>query len=113
MFQYVPQDILPRLVDLTPYTLVVLRKGENYHNDNAIEVIQSLHLPYLFRQRDEGILVLTFPIMDQTELAAIAIYNTQSKQEVSEWLEDDPAVKDGIFTYEVVAGLGLKGDMLP
>jgi uncharacterized protein YciI len=113
MFQFVPQEILPRLADLSPYTLVVLRKGDCYHDDNAMEIIQGKHLPYVFEQRDRGDMILTFPIMDNTDLAAIAIYNTQSKHDVRDWMEQDPAVQAGIFSYEIVSGVGLKGDTLP
>ncbi|HRO44061.1 MAG TPA: hypothetical protein PL009_14595 [Flavipsychrobacter sp.] len=112
MFQYVPPELLPHLADLSPYILVVLKKGPRYHDDNAIEIIQSQHLPYVFKQREEGLVILTFRVMDDTELAAIAIYDTPSQHEVKEWMEEDPAVKANIFVYEIVSGVGMKGDAL-
>ncbi len=112
MFQYVPQELLPRLVDLTPFVLVVLRKGPHHGEDKAIEIIQGEHLPYIFKLRDDGFMLLSFSIMDTTDIAAISIFNTQSKAEVKDWLEGDPAVQQGIFTYEILSGMGMKGDTL-
>ena len=113
MSSCVPQELLPKLASLSPYTLVVLRKGPNYENEDTTGIIQAEHLPYVFKQREEGHMVLTFPIQDQTELAAIGIYNTLDKELVKSLTVEDPAVKAGVFTYEIVSGVGLKGDILP
>ena len=110
---FVPADILSRLATIKPYVLVVLFKGENYDHPDTPRIRQSEHLPHIFRQRDQGIMVLTMPVNDSTSrMAAIAIYSGISKEDVIKYTREDPAVKAGIFTYEVVTSMGLPGDTL-
>src|SRR6185369_3085505 len=98
-FEFVPEQIVPKLAKLKPYVLLILKKGENYGFSDTPRIIQSEHLPYVFKQREEdGIMVLTMPIIDNTtEFTAIAIYNTTDKEKVRELVEKDPAVMAGIF----------------
>jgi len=57
---------------------------------------------------------LTMPVMDnETNLAAVAIYNTKDKEEVKRLMDNDPAIMAGVFNYEIVTGMGLPGDKLP
>jgi hypothetical protein len=54
------------------------------------------------------------PVMDNnSEIAAVAIYNTTDKDEVKRLMDNDPAISAGVFKYEVVTGMGLPGDKLP
>ncbi|MBO9205089.1 MULTISPECIES: YciI family protein [Niastella] len=113
-FQFVSPEIMTKLASIKPYTLVVLMKGENYGLSDTPRIIQSEHLPYVFEQRRDNHMVLTMPIKDNdSNLAAIAIYNTIDKEEVKRLMDKDPAIEAGIFEYEIVTGLGLPGDKLP
>ncbi|HEX9511456.1 MAG TPA: YciI family protein [Puia sp.] len=111
--EFVPQELLPQLAKIRPYVLLLLTKGANYGRPDTRRIIQSEHLPYTFQQRAEGILALTMPVNDDTRIAAIGIYAGRSKEEVKKLVEDDPAVKAGIFEYEIVNSMGLQGDVLP
>lgn len=112
MFQFVPLELLPLLTDLSPYSLVVLRKGSNYDQDDTVEIIQSKHLPYLFRLREKGIVLLSFTVLGDGDIRAIAIYDLQNRQEIEEHIQGDPAIQACIFNYEILGGLGIKGDTL-
>jgi uncharacterized protein YciI len=114
IFQFVAPDIMAKLATIKAYVLVVLTKGENYGLSDSPRIIQSEHLPYVFSQRENNSMVLTMPVMDNdSSLAAVAIYNTTSKEQVKALMEKDPAVKAGVFNYEIVTGMGLPGDKLP
>jgi len=69
-------------------------------------------LPYTFKLRDEGKLLLTMPIYDATPIAAIGIYASTDKAEVEAMVKQDPAIIKGIFTYQLLTGMGLKSDTL-
>ena len=113
-FQFVSPEIMSKLANLKPYTLAVLTKGENYGFSDTPRIIQSEHLPYVFQQRSDNQMVLTMPIKDNdSNLAAIAIYNTTDKEEVKRLLDKDPAIMAGVFDYEIVTGIGFPGDKLP
>jgi len=102
------------LAKLKPYVLLLLTKGPHYFDADARRILQSGHLPYTFQQRDEGVMVLTMPIYDDnTQLAAVGIYSGLTKEEVKARVDDDPAIKAGLFEYEIVHSMGLQGDMLP
>jgi uncharacterized protein YciI len=111
--EFVPQELLPQLARIRPYILLLLTKGPNYELPDTRRIIQSEHLPYTFQQRKEGILALTMPVNDNTRIAAIGIYTGLSKEAVTARVENDPAVKAGIFEYEIVNAMGMQGDVLP
>jgi hypothetical protein len=112
--EFVPPEFLPRLAKIRPYVLVLLTKGASYFDPDSRRILQSGHLPYSFKQRDEGVLVLTMPVYeDNTRIAAVGIYSGLPKEEVQLLMENDPAVKAGIFEFEIVNSMGLQGDFLP
>lgn len=113
-FQFASPEVLTKLASIKPYVLVILTKGENYGLSDTPRIIQSEHLPYIFGQRRDNEMVLTMPVMDnESSLAAVAIYNTTDKGEVKRLMDKDPAIMAGVFTYEIVTGMGLPGDKLP
>ena len=112
MFPFVPHELLPRLSKGKPYSLLLLKKGEKYNSPDAARIIQAEHLPHLFRQQDEGVMCFSIPVMDNTELAGIALYTLTDKEAVKSYAEGDPAVKAGVFTYEIWSCMGLQGDSL-
>lgn len=111
-FEHVPPHVLAQLANRMPYTLLVLYKGENYASPGTQKVIQSEHLPYLFDLREKGIVLLAMPVMDEGSLAAIAVYSSTDKEAVRGYIENDPAVMKGIFTYQLLSAMGIKGDGL-
>lgn len=111
-FEFVPEEVLPKLANIKPYVLLLLTKGENYGINDTPRIIQSEHLPYVFKQREDGIMLLTMPVMDDSNIAAIAVYNTTDKAEVKKLVDKDPAIQAGIFNYEIITALGLPGDNL-
>jgi len=101
-----------QLDKLKPYILVVLSKGENYENEDTPEIIRTQHLPYVFKQKQAGVLSIAMPVRDQTDIAAIGIYNLTDKEQLKGWLDKDPAVIQGVFTYEILNSIGMQGDQL-
>lgn len=96
-FQFVPEDILPKLATIRPYTLLILTKGENYGINDTPRIIQSEHMPHIFKQREDGIMVLTMPVIDDTNITAIAVYNTTDKQEVQKLVDKDPQYRQAFL----------------
>jgi uncharacterized protein YciI len=111
-FEFVPPDLLQKLAGMNRYTLLILTKGENYEHADARKILQSEHLPYTFKLREEGKMLLTMPVHDNTPIAAIGIYALTDKAEVEELAKQDPAVINKILNYELLSAVGLKGDTL-
>lgn len=114
MFQFASPEVLSKLASIKPYVILLLTKGKNYGLSDTPRIIQSEHLPYVLQQREDNIMVLTMPVMDdKTSVAAVAVYNTTDKERVQQLVEKDPAIQAGVFDYEIVMGMGLPGDKLP
>lgn len=112
-FKYVDAQILQQLSNMKPYTLLIFRKGQAYDSAETEKIIQSQHLPYLFTLREKGAVALSLPIMDNTDMLAIAVYTIANKEEVKKLVEKDPAVMAGVFSYELLFCMGMKADTLP
>ncbi len=65
-----------------------------------------------FALRAQGSLAVLCQIADGSAVSGVSIFNA-SAEEVKKLMDEDPAVKEGIFTYELHAGRGFPGDMLP
>jgi hypothetical protein len=65
-----------------------------------------------FELREEGRLAIVCPVTDDSALAGIGIF-TGTPEEVAGLMDDDPAVKAGLFTHEVHPVRGFPGDGLP
>jgi hypothetical protein len=73
-------------------------------------VIQAEHLPYLFRLRDAGDVLLSAPVYGDGSYAGIALYRATDLSEVERLLADDPAIRAGVFVADVMSVLGMPGD---
>ena len=51
-------------------------------------------------------------MIDGTDVKGVGIFST-GEEETRKIMEDDPAVKAGIFTYEIHPYRSFPGDMLP
>jgi uncharacterized protein YciI len=96
------------------YCLRLYKVGPNRDQPpEEADRIQMEHLRYLFQLRAEGIIVINGPIIGDTGLSGMAIFNTTDKEEVKRLADGDPAVRAGRVVYEVYHWYGLPGDCLP
>ncbi len=96
------------------YCLFLYLSGPNRNQSEAeSEKLQQKHLRYLFKLRDDGILILNGPVTDETSLRGIGIFNCTDKEIAKRLLDADPAVKAGRLIYEVYSWFGLPSDKLP
>ncbi|HIH74646.1 MAG TPA: hypothetical protein HA306_05375 [Methanosarcina sp.] len=93
------------------YTIVILKAAQNKGNPETEKIIWE-HVRRNFSLREEGKLAIVCPIDDETEIKGIGIFST-SEEETKKIMDDDPAVKAGIFTYETHPCRSFPGDMLP
>ena len=96
------------------YCIFLYKAGPNRDQPPAeAEKLQMEHLRYLFQLRAEGKLVINGPVLDETDLKGVGIFNTTDVTEVKNLLEGDPAVKVGRLTYEIHPWFSIPGDSLP
>lgn len=93
------------------YSLVLLKAGPNRNKVGAEKIIWE-HGRRNFSLRAEGHLSIVCPVSDGSNLSGIGIFNARV-DEVRMIMEDDPCVKEGIFTYEIHECRSFPGDNLP
>jgi len=93
-----------------PYTIVILRKTPKRNEPNADRIVWE-HGRRNYELRRDGILNIVCPVADESDVAGFGIFSTNA-EETRRIMDEDPAVKAGIFVYEIHSALSLPGDAL-
>ncbi|HEY7343276.1 MAG TPA: hypothetical protein VH591_20560 [Ktedonobacterales bacterium] len=104
-------DMRQMLAATRNYSLVILKVGPHRHDEGAANIIWE-HGHRNFALRAEGVLSIVCPIADGSEVAGVGIFDA-SAEDVRKIMDEDPAVKAGILTYEVHPCRGFPGSSLP
>ncbi|HMV98382.1 MAG TPA: YciI family protein [Anaerolineales bacterium] len=106
--------IQKRIMTGRQYCVRLYKVGPNRSQpQDEVEGIQKEHLRYLWQLRAEGKLLISGPVMDDSDLQGVGIFQSTDKEEVKKLCEGDPAVKAGRLVYEIYSWFGLPGDSLP
>ena len=92
------------------YCIVILKAGPNHSRPGAEKIIWE-HARRNFLLRARGLLPIVCPITYKSDLAGIGIFNADIDLAKS-IMDQDPAVKEGIFVYEAHTCRGFPGDCL-
>jgi hypothetical protein len=93
------------------YTAVLLRATEKAGEPDARKIIWE-HGRRNFALRAEGKLPIVCPTIDESEWAGICIFDV-TPEEAERIMADDPGVKAGLFTYELLPVSGFPNSSLP
>ena len=93
------------------YSLVLLKRAGRYSQPDTPAIIWE-HGRRNLSLREDGLLVVVCPVADDTDLAGIGIFDA-TLEETARIMEDDPAVRAGVLSYEVHPIRGFPGDSLP
>ncbi len=93
------------------YCIMILKAGPKKHEAGAEKIIWE-HGRRNFALRADGVLSLVCPISDGSDVSGIGIFNAPA-EEVKKSMDEDPAVKAGVFVYEVHVCRSFPGDSLP
>ena len=93
------------------YAVLILKKGPRYQMDAGKRVIWE-HGRRNHALRVEGVLSIVCPVLDDSEYAGIGVFNC-SVEEATRLMNDDPAVKANVLTFEIHPSRSFPGDTLP
>ena len=93
------------------YTLMLLKPGPNVKRDDVQKIIWE-HGRNNFKLRAEGLLSIVCPVGHESEIVGIGIFNAD-EDTVHERLKEDPAIREGVFIYELLPVRSFPGDTLP
>jgi len=100
-----------QLATLKEYTLVLLRPTAKRADPGAATLVWE-HGRRNFELRASGVLAIVCPVTGGGDLAGMGIF-AAAPDLTREIMDEDPAVKAGLFTYEVYSVRGFPGDRLP
>jgi uncharacterized protein YciI len=99
---------------LKTYYLVLLKKGENRsQSQEEVMKLQEAHLNNISRLAELGKIVIAGPLLDNSEIRGIFIFDADSQEEVEELCATDPAIKAGRLIAEVHPWMSEPGNCLP
>jgi hypothetical protein len=101
------QDMLAKTKE---YSFVMLKPGPNAATENVRSIIWE-HARRNFSLREDGILSIVAPITVEAPVSGIYIFNA-NPEDIPAIMDEDPAVKAGIFLYEIYPCRSFPGDQL-
>lgn len=110
--QQITDDLMQQMLMQTKtYTLLVLKPGPNAQREDLQQILWE-HGRHNFQLRAEGLLSIVCPVATESDIAGIGIFNTDEAT-VHSLMKDDIAIREGVFTYEVMPVRSFPGDSLP
>ncbi len=93
------------------YSIVILKAGPTKFEPGVEKIIWE-HGRRNFALRAEGLLSIVCPVIDETDVRGVGIFNA-NVEETGKIMDEDPGVKAGIFVYELHSCRSFPGDCLP
>ncbi len=93
------------------YSLMILKAGPKEITPERMQVVWE-HGRRNFELRAKGLLSVVCPVREESDIKGVGIFNVD-KEELKKIMDEDPGVKEGIFTYEILLCKSFPGDMLP
>jgi hypothetical protein len=93
------------------YTVIIMKSTPKRHAPGA-DVTSWEHVRFMFEQRAAGRISIICPFEESGELAAVGVFNA-TVEETRRLMDEDPAIKAGMFTYEAYPARSFPGDSLP
>jgi uncharacterized protein YndB with AHSA1/START domain len=103
--------MLEKLATTKAYTFLLLTQGPNWDHPDHDKIIWE-HGRRNFALREDGVLAIVCPIIDDTARCGIGLFNA-TVEETERIYADDPAVRAGVLTFEVHPVRSFPNDRLP
>lgn len=98
------------LAQTKEYTLVLLKFNAEYNKEVDRQLIWE-HGRRNFGLRAEGLLNIVAPVTVENNLAGVCIFSTDAAK-AEAIMAEDPAVREGVFVYEILPVRSFPGDAL-
>ena len=109
-----PVWIMQKVSTGKPFTLLLLLAGKEAPADKEQSTaLQMGHLAHLFTLEQEGHISIFGPVNNDARLKGIIVFNTTDKELIHKLMGEDPTVREGYFTYELLDWFSIPGQKLP
>ncbi|MGA2874360.1 MAG: hypothetical protein ABSE82_02365 [Nitrososphaerales archaeon] len=110
MIQITDEYMNDMLKTTRPYTVVILRATTKRNEPGADQIVWE-HGRRNFVLRRDGRLCIVCPATDEGNVSGLYIFNTDV-DETRKIMDEDPAVRSGIFRYDIHSVRSFPGDSL-
>lgn len=111
---YTSEVIMQKVAKGKALTLLILFAGDPVPDDDGlVNQMQLAHLAHLFTMEDEGKCCVFGPISNHEELHGVIIFNSTNRDEIHQWMADDPYIKAGHLKYELYDWFTIPGQKIP
>ena len=95
------------------YMLIFIKgdQSEQYSEKQLFDM-QNEHLAHINKMTEAGAVVIAGSFDGDNEKRGILIFDVDTEAEVIKWMQDDPFVKNGRLTYEILPWWTEKGKCL-
>ena len=108
----ITDDYMHRMLPTTKqYSIVILKAGPQKNSPDSDKIIWE-HGRRNFSLRATGLLPIVCPVIDDSDICGIGIFNT-TVEDATKIMEQDPGVQTGVFIYELHPCRSFPGDRLP
>jgi uncharacterized protein YciI len=109
-----PDSIMQKVATGKPYTLLFSIAAMDAPEDKDLATsLQMGHLAYLFTLEQQGHISIFGPVIDDVRLRGITVFTTTDKEHIKALMADDPYIKGGYLTYELLDWFSIPGLTLP
>ncbi|HEY9167530.1 MAG TPA: hypothetical protein VIS48_15360 [Candidatus Kryptonia bacterium] len=108
----ITDEYMKKRLSLTRTYCLCILKSTPKRNEAGVDKIVWEHGRRNFSLLAEGILPIVCPVADGSDVSGIGIFD-RPVEEVRRIMDGDPAVKAGLFTYELYTCRGFPGSALP
>lgn len=109
-----PEWIMQKVATGKPFTLVLLLAGKEEPADqDRAASLQLGHLTHLFTMEQQGHISIFGPVNNAPRIKGIIVFNTTDKELINRLMGEDPTVREGYFTYELLDWFSIPGQKLP
>jgi uncharacterized protein YciI len=108
------EEIMEKVARGRAFTLLILISGDPVpDNDVLVNQMQLAHLAHLFKMEHEGKICIYGPISNDEQLHGIIVFNTTNREEIHQWMSENPYVRAGHLTYELYDWFSIPGQEIP
>src|SRR5215207_4573758 len=95
------EEIMQKVAVGKPFTLLILFSGDIPAPDDEqlVNQLQMEHLAHLFEMESQGKSCVFGPVSNDDMLKGIIVFNTTDKDQIHQWMADDPWIKRGHLKY--------------
>ncbi len=108
----ISDEYMQQMLAKTKTYCIVILKATPKRKEQGTDKIVWEHGRRNFALSESGILPIVCPVTDNSDISGLGIFNSDIEQ-TRKIMDMDPAVKAGLFTYEIHACRGFPGSTLP